>query len=322
VRPAFHPSTIITKKAARAVLKALLPDQGTDIKGNMRSRQELMKESGYADHAQEFEDLIRILDNEVRLITPTDPGGIDPDASTAKVETSQSYYQLTHDYLVHSLRAWLTRKQNETRRGRAELRLADRAASWIARPENRLLPSLWEDLNIRLLTDKKTWTAPQRKMMRKAERVHGIRCGIASVVALAALLSAWEINSRFQARSLLKRLVVADSTDVPCILKELDAYHRWADPLLRQEASQATQGSKQKLHLALALLPTVEGKIAELWKQLPLVSPSQFLVVRDALLPYKDRVVEPLWNVALDPECEIQRRFQAACALATYGSRR
>ena len=52
------------------------------------------------------------------------------------------YYQLTHDYLVHSLRDWLTRKQKETRRGRAELLLADRAAVWNARPENRQLPSL------------------------------------------------------------------------------------------------------------------------------------------------------------------------------------
>ncbi len=33
-------------------------------------------------------------------------------------------YQLTHDYLVPPLRQWLFRKQRETRRGRAELRLA------------------------------------------------------------------------------------------------------------------------------------------------------------------------------------------------------
>ena len=33
-----------------------------------------------------------------------------------------------------SLRDWLTRKQRETRRGRAELRLAERAALWGGRP--------------------------------------------------------------------------------------------------------------------------------------------------------------------------------------------
>ena len=41
-------------------------------------------------------------------------------------------------------------------------------------------------------------------------------------------------------------------------------------------------------------------------------------MVRDALPPYKDSVIEPLWNVALDPQRNAQERFQAACALATY----
>jgi hypothetical protein len=33
------------------------------------------------------------------------------------------------------------RKQKETRRGRAELRLAERAALWASKPENRHLPA-------------------------------------------------------------------------------------------------------------------------------------------------------------------------------------
>ncbi len=48
------------------------------------------------------------------------------------------------------------------------------------------------------------------------------------------------------------------------------------------------------------------------------VSPSPFVVVRDALLRYKDEVAEPLWKVVLDPKQKEQLRFQAACALATY----
>ena len=84
-----------------------------------------------------------------------------------RFKPGQKYYQLTHDYLVPSLRDWLTRKQKETRRGRAELLLADRAAVWNARPENRQLPSLLQWLQIRWLTQKKNWTPPQRKMMAK-----------------------------------------------------------------------------------------------------------------------------------------------------------
>ena len=63
------------QKAAQAVLKALLPETGTDIKGQMRSRQELLEASGYANRPEDFDDLIHILDPELRLITPTDPEG-------------------------------------------------------------------------------------------------------------------------------------------------------------------------------------------------------------------------------------------------------
>src|SRR5262249_31593732 len=63
------------QKAARAVLKALLPEAGTDIKGHMRSRAELLAASGYAGRPRDFDDLLRILDGELRLLTPTDPEG-------------------------------------------------------------------------------------------------------------------------------------------------------------------------------------------------------------------------------------------------------
>ena len=69
------------QKAARAVLKALLPESGTDIKGHMRSRAELLAASGYGGRPGDFDDLIRILDGEIRLITPTDPEGADDDSS-------------------------------------------------------------------------------------------------------------------------------------------------------------------------------------------------------------------------------------------------
>src|SRR5204863_1521164 len=103
--------------------------------------------------------------------TPTDPEGVDSEGVTS-MTVGGKYYQLTHDYLVPSLRDWLTRKQKETRRGRAELLLADRAAVWNARQENRQLPSLRQWFQIRWLTQKKNWTPPQGKMMSKATRYH------------------------------------------------------------------------------------------------------------------------------------------------------
>src|SRR5262249_30912409 len=121
------------QQAARQVLKALLPEVGTDIKGHMRSHVELLAASGYGDRPGEFRDVLRILDGALRLITPTDPDG-------TRSDSGAKFYQLTHDYLVPSLREWLTRKQKETPQGRAELRLAELAALWNAKPENRRLP--------------------------------------------------------------------------------------------------------------------------------------------------------------------------------------
>src|SRR5262249_19747600 len=112
------PQHRLHQDAAQAVLKSLLPQSGTDIKGNMRSKQELLEASGYAAQPKDFDALLRILDGELRLITPTDPDGADSErsASRIKVVAGVRYYQLPHDYLVHSLRDWLTRKQKETRR--------------------------------------------------------------------------------------------------------------------------------------------------------------------------------------------------------------
>ena len=194
------------QKAARADLKILLPETGSDIKGHMRSYAELLEASGYGSRPKDFDDLIRILDNEIRLITPTDPEGVEGGAwrvegenaaafaespsspSTLHPRPSTRFYQLTHDYLVHSIREWLTRKQKETRRGRAELLLADRAAVWNARPENQQLPSLVQWCTIRRWTPKRNWTPQQKMMMAKAAKYHAMR---GFVLAMALALVGW-----------------------------------------------------------------------------------------------------------------------------------
>ena len=94
----------------------------------MRSEEELREASGYAGRPRDFDDVIRVLDQELHLITPSDP-----EVSPAQGQTARPggprYYQLTHDYLVHSLREWLIPKRRETRQGRARLRLAERVCS-------------------------------------------------------------------------------------------------------------------------------------------------------------------------------------------------
>ena len=170
------PEASAHQKAAQAVLKALLPESGTDIKGHMRSDDELRDGLGLRRPPER----LRRPDAHPRPRAAADHADrprrdSKPRAETGTARAGRAYYQLTHDYLVPSLRDWLTRKQRETRRGRAELRLAERSALWNAKPENRHLPSVLEWANIRLLTKKRDWTEPQRRMMRRAGRVHGLQ---------------------------------------------------------------------------------------------------------------------------------------------------
>jgi hypothetical protein len=207
--PASNPKHRLHQHSARLVLKTLLPDTGTDIKGNMRSHDELLRASGCAERPEDFEALLRILNNEVRLITPTDPEGAQREAAidssadggTVRLPTEPAstdrdegagstrgvrYYQLTHDYLVPSLREWLTRKQKETRRGRAELRLEDRTAQWTRSPEPRFLPGPVEYLSILRYVRPAKRTPAQRAMLHAANRFY-LRWTTAVFLVLALL---------------------------------------------------------------------------------------------------------------------------------------
>ncbi len=149
------PEHRLHQEAARGVLKALLPASGTDIKGATRSFDELLAASGYSRRPDEFDDLVHILDGEIRLITPTDAAGIEiEDARPTK-----KYYQLTHDYLVPSLRAWLTQKQKESWRGRAEMCLQERTTQWHRGRLARLLPGPLEYVRILAAVPRRQRTA-------------------------------------------------------------------------------------------------------------------------------------------------------------------
>jgi serine/threonine protein kinase/formylglycine-generating enzyme required for sulfatase activity len=312
------------QKAARADLKMLLPDIGSEIKGHMRSYAELLEASGYGNRPKDFDDLIRILDNEIRLITPTDPEGKE-EGSASSSKPGQKYYQLTHDYLVHSIREWLTRKQKETRRGRAELLLADRAGVWNARPENRQLPSLVQWLQIEWLTQRKHWTPPQRKMMGKASRYHAVRglalgllLAVATVTGLAIREQVVEQHKATEAAGLVKRLLDADTAQVPAIIGEMAEYRKWTDPLLREEKDRAANSSQQ-LHTSLALLPVDATQVDYLYGRLLEAKPGEVPVIRNALVPYQERLVAKLWAVAEAPEKRKEsQRLRAAAALAQY----
>ncbi|MFI5457553.1 MAG: protein kinase [Isosphaerales bacterium] len=319
--PQANPKHRLHQKAAQAVLQALLPESGADIKGQMRSEQDLRDASGYADRPNDFTDLLHILDTELRLITPTDPEGSGDDHPITS--PGGRYYQLTHDYLVHSLRDWLNRKKRETRRGRAELRLAERSSLWNAKPENRLLPSALEWANIRLLTRRRNWTEPQQRMMNKAGRVHGVRGFLVLLLLAAVAFTGMAVNNRVNedrqatlAAGLVRGILNADTARVPEFISRMRGYRRWVNLPLRDAFRNAVDGSPERLRASLALLPVDPSQADYLSDRLLNASPIELRVIWEILKDHHQAPVDRFRAVLQDPQADKDHRFHAACALA------
>ena len=318
------PQNRLHQKAAQAVLTALLPPAGTDIKGHMRSREELLEASGYGSRATDFDQLIRILDGDLRLITPTDPAGQD-ECDTPTTPSGAKFYQLTHDYLVPSLRDWLTRKQKETRRGRAELRLAERAATYAAQPETRHLPGWFEWPNILLYTRRRNWTPSEWRVMRAVGRRRSAQALLVSCLMVAAALAGFEIRRRvseeqshIKADALVERLLEAPLGAVPGIVAELEPYRRFGDARLRQLAIEGDPSNefvppaaaRQRLNAAIALLPVDPAYVDWIYSELLGASADDALILIDVLRPRSAELVEPLWEQLCENDESRRKRLK------------
>ena len=247
------------QKAARAILKALLAQLGNGHQGAHAFRGRAPGRLGIRRPTARLRELASHSRRRgPRLITPTDPEGKD-EVGRLKDEgrkwrlTSKSLFRLHPSLFIlpsgtissrtitwcRPLRDWLNRKLRETRRGRAELRLADRTALWSGQPENRFLPPWWEWLALRLLTRPRDWTTPQRTMMRRAARYYTAWSLLVAAGVVLLLLVGGEVYGRHRAQVLQDRLLGAATEDVADIVREMGPYRRWLDAPLRDAYASA-----------------------------------------------------------------------------------
>ena len=310
------------QKAAQAVLKALLPESGTDIKGQMRSRMELLETSGYSNRPRNFDDLIRILDLELRLITPTDPEGFGDDLPTTNI--GERYYQLTHDYLVHSLRDWLTRKQRQTRRGRAELRLGETAKLWAALPRRQNLPTLSEWLSILVLTKRDKWSPLERRMLRAATRKH--RAGLLFALSIIVLSCVFPvIGGQYVRATLLADEFLVGTNDL-ALIDSMSSCRFWIDPILKSRLVDAKKNKDTRsiVRYHAALLPTHIEMRDTLYSQiLPIKMKYGYFInpfsdyATMILQKYDPGFATRMWEIAADNRGDIWLRYCAVEKLIT-----
>ena len=218
------------KEAAQSVLGALLPKDDSEIK-TPRPVRELLEVSGYAGQPEKFEELLRILDKDLFLITPSEQGKVlNADGGHAG-GPSDRFYQLTHDFLEPPLREWRNKDQ--------------------------------------------------------------------------------------EASQLVEAIRMVETKNVPQLVEKLTRLRSWANPLLHRVIENLGEDTKERLHASLALLPVDAGQVNYLLERLLKADPDVFPVIRDALKPHREELVERLWSVLEQSEEEGQY-LQAASALALY----
>ena len=297
------------QRAAREVLNCLLPASGVDIKGRVHSRGELLTASGYAERLVDFEELVRVLDSELKLMTPID---------RSTLGKSEPRYQLTHDFLVPAVREWLAAKQRETRSGRAELRLAERAALWGDRREPKQLPTIVEWSTIAVLTPRHHWSRLEHEVMRAAGRRHLFRATCVLVAGAALVLAAAAGYGYYNAHALVERLLVAETSRVPGIVEKLGPFRRWANQALRAAAENSSRSGRERLHAQLALLPAGLVNPQSLIDPLLSAPPEEFRAILGMLSPHRQELAGPLWTVVESADLDRERRLRAGCAARDF----
>lgn len=297
------------QNAIRAVLAALLPDSLLDVKGRALAVNELRNKAAYEGRPQAFAELLDILDSQTRLITPAE--------SPSDTEGDSRCYQLTHDHLVPSIRDWLTRKQKETRRGRAELCLRERANQFKRVSSSRYLPSPIEFVSIQAFVPHRKRNAEEKSMMAAASKHYGIVSSLLLLTAFLLYACVWEFKGHNKAEGLVESIASTDISELPRLVEQLPRYRRWVQDDLLSLATDESNNRKQRLNASLAVLSMNSQDDLLAHPLLPRCTLSEFPVVRDSLRPYKEDLSDALWK-ELRHGTDSFSRLLAGMALASY----
>ncbi|MBX3418233.1 MAG: protein kinase [Pirellulaceae bacterium] len=253
----------LNREASQKILEALLPGGSSDIRGAMRTESELQAASGLANAPQVFHELIKALDTQLKLITRADPNvSIGEEGYSAQSVTGGAWYQLTHDYLVPSIRSWLDQSLGMTRQGRAKLRI--RSLSLLVEPNQtpKYLPTNLEWLAWRFLVPSKELTEKENLVMQVAGRRFGRQALLATGVLLIFALASLGLWRQIQHQQLVNsvkqtidNLMNQDVELAPDHVRELTKYPRLAEAHLQKKIADPERTFRQQFRLMMGLLP-------------------------------------------------------------------
>ncbi len=226
-----HPMLRANLEIVKQILRELLPADDTVIKPQACNQSVLLERLEGVASEDTLSRLLHLIDTEVRLITPSSNPNVSVTSSSAS-SSKDPAYQLTHDYLVPTIRKWLASQNTSTREGRAAEQLRELTALWSTKPSRKRLPSFVEWATIRWYVPKKSWSLNEARLMNAAGKDFLSRGAIIASIMLVLVIGSWYWRMDAVSRSLVARLFEAKSNDVVTVLEEIQPLADWVIPKL------------------------------------------------------------------------------------------
>lgn len=310
------------EEPAKAILKALLPEGGGPLKSRPLTAAELREKAFLEAQPERFEQTLEILDRELRLVTPFDieSTSMDPEATDESEESEADgdirCYQLSHDYLVPALRAWLYESDRATWRGRSRLRLQELASAWKRDPDSRHLPTFVEWTKIHLGVRKQRWSPGESAVMAEAGRHHLRSFGLALLLlAISAVLIGWQ-SSELSLENRTDEVLRVRTADLPAIRER---YQALDEGIVRKVETRFEEGvipEREMLNARLVLSESQPGHGAFLLNSLRSADVVATEVIGKALSPRWQEVEADAWTILEDTNSSGSEKLRIATFLA------
>jgi serine/threonine protein kinase len=316
---------------AQKVLGALLPPRGTDIRGGSKSEDELLAVAGLEHSRPTFGSLLKCLEEQLKLITRVENERITSGAAVAgSPALPPVVFQLTHDSMIDSIRAWLERQSSHTRVGRAGQRLRELGLQVLPGQTPRYLPTHAEWISWQWLLRSKIKTKSEQAVWATARQrfIRDLGIGL-SVLVLAGLSIGWW--SARAAREQLARDVQAAVelvTDRPfvapsSVLAVIDREPGLSVPQLRSIYDAHPKGSTPRVGAALGLAPhekSVQKDLIDAIVASETAPDPLEIMLRRVAIPV-EHGAETWGPIYQNPDEDLPRRFRAFVAEVSRGSR-
>lgn len=324
---ANNPKLALQPEIAKCILKSLLPDHRSLILRPRLSFRRMLDKCGPSITEEQLEELCRILDSELHLVTPAEHDANDDGAQEAghNEGPDSRWYRLSHDYLVAPLQDWLLADERKTLRGRWRLRLKGFGARWHRWPEPSTLPRLYTWIGLQLFTNCRDRDLDEAAVMHRATRLHLNRLAISALVILVGIILGGLFLMDWRVRGIIASLESADTKYVPNILDGNWIPHWYMRPKISLRISDlgTSEHSRNRLYLAL-LRREASAVIRSLGLALVDAPLAESVLIRDQLQRHGgdlDSVCDFLRTAMEDKDRPSEVRLKAVSALAAFDAK-